>query len=123
MDSAFAYGSPALHGTCPSEKAKDWLGDSCEKGAAWESKQTFIIWLSIYSPEGCNTRLLAANALVTLCYSDNLAKQMVFCIRKQRPVSTADQGFSAFIFTSLHRGFRHEPPGGSKGPFQPISQL
>lgn len=97
-DPAFAYASPAPHGTCPSEAAKDWLGDSCEKGAAREGKQTFIICLSIYSPGGCNTRPSAANALVTLCCSDKLAKQALFCVRKQRPVSTVDQGFSAFIF-------------------------
>lgn len=66
MDVAFAYASSALHGTCSSEKAKDCLGDSCKKGAARESKQTFIICLLIYSPRGCNTQPSAANALVTV---------------------------------------------------------
>lgn len=29
---------------------------------------------------------------------DKLAQQTLVCARKQRPVSTADQGFSAFAF-------------------------
>lgn len=31
---ASPYAAPAPRGTCPSETAKDWLGDSWEKGAA-----------------------------------------------------------------------------------------
>lgn len=91
----------------PFRKRKGWLADSCEKGAAGESKQTFIICLLIYSPGGCNTRPLAANALVTLYCSDKLAKQTLFCIRKQR--LSAEQIRASLllllIIISSHRGF------------------